>query len=184
MADIDKNKFIHDYGIDDNHFIFYLNKFATLKKIISMERLDIIPKESVRQLYNRFIYYKSLGHDLDTIVEETTTDIRTLFFFNEHGYFEYNLPISNTTNVTDVYSKVTISGRICQVKIHFKTTNTIPKNTRIFVLIPAPFSVFNSSISYSNNNISLYIDDNGLSVTSDIPTNTTVGGVVIYIIKK
>ena len=184
MADIDKTKFIQTYGIDDDNFLIYLNKFKTLKKIVGMERLDVIPKESVRHLYNRFIYYNSLGHNLDTIVEETTSDIRTLFFFNEHGYFEYSLPVSNTTSITDSYSKVTISGRICQIKIHFKTTNTIPKNTLIFELIPAPFSVFNTSINYSNTNVSIYIDDNGLSVTSDIPANTTVGGIITYIIKK
>ena len=184
MADIDKTKFIKTYGIDDDNFLTYLNKFATLKKIVGMGRLDIIPKEKLRHLYNKFIYYNSLGHNLDTIVDETTSDIRTLFFFNGDGYFEYNLPVSNTTSVTDTYSRVTITGRTCQIKIHFKTTNTIPKNTLIFELIPAPFSAFNSSIIYINTNISFYIDNNGLSITSDIPINTTVGGTITYIIKK
>ena len=130
------------------------------------------------------LYYNSLGHNLNTIVEETTSDIRSLFFFNGNGYFEYDLPIFNITNVTDLYSRVTISDRTCQIKIYFKTTNTIPKNTKIFELIPAPFSNFNTNINYLNNNISLYIDDNGLSVTSDIPSNITVAGSITYIIKK
>ena len=184
MADIDKTKFIQTYGIDDDNFLAYLNKFKTLKKIVGMERLDIIPKESVRHLYNTFIYYNSLGHNLDTIVDETTPKVRELFFFNGDGYFEYNLPVANTTNVTDNYSRVTISGRTCQIKIYFKTTNTIPKNTKIFELIPAPFSSFNTNINYSNTNFSIYIDDNGLAITSDIPTNTTVAGSITYIIKK
>ena len=129
MANIDKTKFIQTYGIDDDNFLAYLNKFDTLKKIIGMERLDIIPKESIRHLYNTFIYYNSLGHNLNTIVDETTPKVRELFFFNEHGYFEYNLPTIDTTSVTDVYSRVTISGRTCQIKIYFKTTNTIPKKS-------------------------------------------------------
>ena len=184
MADIDKTKFIQTYGIDDDNFLAYLNKFATLKKIVDMGNLNVIPKEKLNHLYNRYIYYKSLGHDLNTIVEETTPKIRELFFFNGDGYFEYNLPVSNTTSVTDVYSRVTISGRTSQIKIYFKTTNTIPKGTYIFELIPAPFSSFNTNINYSNTNVSSYIDDNGLTITSDIPTNTTVAGIITYIIKK
>ena len=184
MADIDKTKFIQTYGIDDNNFMAYLNKFATLKKMIIMERFDIIPKESVIHLYNTFIYYNSLGHNLDTIVDETMPKVRELFFFNEHGYFEYNLPVANTTNVTNVNSRVAISGRNCQIKIYFKTTNTIPRGTIIFELLPAPFSNFNTNINYSNTNISVYISDNGLTVTSDIPTNTTVSCSITYIIKK
>ena len=184
MANIDKTKFIQTYGIDDDNFLAYLNKFATLKKIVSMERLDVIPKDKLTHLYNIFIYYNSLGHNLNTIVEETTPKVRELFFFNGDGYFEYNLPVANTTNITDVYSRVTISGRTCQIKIYFKTTNTIPKGTYIFELIPAPFSSFNTNINYSNTNVSSYIDDNGLTITSDIPTNTTVAGIITYIIKK
>lgn len=184
MTNIDKTKFIQTYGIDDDNFLTYLNKFGTLKKIVAMGRLDVIPKEKLNHLYNKFIYYNSLGHNLDTIVNETTTDIRTLFFFNSDGYFEYNLPVANTTNVTDVHSRVTISGRTCQIKIYFKTTNTIPKGTHIFELIPAPFSSFNTNIDYLNTSVSTYIDDNGLTITSDIQTNTTIAGTITYIIKK
>ena len=77
MADINKTKFIQTYGIDDDNFLTYLNKFATLKKIVGMGRLDVISKEKINHLYNRFIYYNSLGHNLETIIEETTSDIAT-----------------------------------------------------------------------------------------------------------
>ena len=184
MANIDKTKLIQTYGIDDDNFIAYLNKLNTLKKMIIMERLDIVPKESVKHLYNTFIYYKSLGHNLDTIVDETMPKVRELFFFNEHGYFEYNLPVANTTDVTKVDSRVAISGRNCQIKIYFKTTNTISRGTYIFESIPAPFSNFHTNINCSNTNIPVYISDNGLTFTSDIPTNTTVAFTISYIIKR
>ena len=88
MADINKTKFVQTYGIDDDNFITYLNKFSTLKKMVALERLDVIPKENINHLYNRFIYYNSLGHTLNTIIEETTPDIRRLFFQNGDGYFD------------------------------------------------------------------------------------------------
>lgn len=147
-----------------------------------MERLDVISKEKLNHLYNKFVYYNSLGHNLDTIVGETTPDIRTLFFFNGDGYFEYILPVSNTTNVSDEHSRVTISGRTCQIKVYFKTTNTIPRGTTIFELIPAPFSNFNTNINYLTINVPSYIDEKGLSITSDIQTNVIVAGTITYII--
>ena len=185
MANIDKTKLIQTYGIDDDNFIAYLNKFATLKKIVDMERLDIIPKDKLTHLYNRFIYYNSLGHNLNTIVEETTPKIRELFFFNGDGYFEYNLPVSDTTKMSNNYSKVTISGRICQVKIQFKTVDTIPSDTLLFELLPAPFSNFNTVITYRNNDIPLYVCDDGIKlVTNSIQANIDVRDTITYIIKK
>ena len=185
MADINKDKFIKTYGIDDNNFIAYLNKFATLKKMIALERLDVIPKDKLTHLYNTFIYYNSLGHNLNTIVEETTPKIRELFFFNGDGYFEYNLPLYDTTKMSNNYSKVTISGRICQVKIQFKAVDTIAIDTLLFSLLPAPFSPFNTVITYRNNNTALYVCDDGIKlVNNSIPANTDVRDTITYIIKK
>ena len=187
MADIDKTKFIQTYGIDDDNFITYLNKFKTLKKIIGMERLDVIPKESVRHLYNRFIYYNSLGHNLNTIVDETTSDIRSLFFFNEHGYFEYDLPAYDTANMSNNYSKVVISGRVCQIKIVFKAIKEINSDDIIFDLVPAPFIdqrfvLWNRKTKTS---LSLIIDDDGIKLNEDtIPVDTPIAGTITYIIKK
>lgn len=187
MADIDKTKFIKTYGIDDDNFITYLNKFATLKKMIGMERLDVIPKESVRHLYNRFIYYNSLGHNLDTIVDETTSDIKTLFFFNEHGYFEYKLPPANPSELDEVMATVSISGRICQVRLQFKTKKELDLNNVIFDLIPAPYSSFRAILfSPSSGVVSIYVNDEGIVLysTTKIPANTFITGSFTYIIKK
>ena len=185
MANIDKTKFIQTYGIDDDNFLTYLNKFPTFKKIVGMGRLDIISKEKLRHLYNRFIYYNSLGHNLNTIVEETTPKIRELFFFNGDGYFEYNLPVSDTTKMSNNYSKVTISGRICQAKIQFKAVDTIPIDTLLFSLLPAPFSSFNTVITYRNNDTALYVCDDGIKlVNNSIQANIDVRDTITYIIKK
>lgn len=187
MANINKTNFIKTYGIDDDNFLAYLNKFGTLKKIVDMGRLEVISKEKLKHLYNRFIYYNSLGHTLDTIVEETTTDIRSLFFFNGDGYFEYILPPTNPSYLDEVLASVSVFGRICQVKLQFKTKIELDLNNIIFDLIPAPYSSFRDILfSPTNNTIPIYVTDEGIVLyrTTKIPANTFITGSFTYIIKK
>ena len=184
--DIDKDKFIQVYGIDDDNFITYLNKFGTLKKIVNMDRLDVISKEKLNHLYNRFIYFNSLGHNLDTIVEETTPIIRHLFYFNGNGHFEYKLPGNDETLVDANSSYVTISGRVCQVKLAFRNKKELKGSVLLFSLIPAPVSVFREYIPRSDGNISLIIDDDGLKydTTNITPINSHISTSFTYIFKK
>ena len=138
-------------------------------------------------LYNRFIYYNSLGHNLETIVEETTSDIRSLFFFNGDAYLEYKLPPTNPSDLDEVLTNVSISGRICQVKLQFRTKRELDMNDIIFDLIPAPFSNFRTILfSPTNGEISIFINDDGIVLYSSnkIPTNTFITGSFTYIIKK
>ena len=184
--DIDKDKFIQTYGIDDDNFITYLNKFATLKKIVNMSRLDVISKEKLSQLYNRFIYYNSLGHNLGTIVEETMPIIRNLFFFDGNGYFHYDLPFIETSGIYSNYSSVAISDRVCQLKIAFSTKTEIPSGTLLYDLLPAPFISFRISIYCDTSpNTTLVVSDEGITVGYvDIPANSEVSGEITYIIKR
>ena len=187
MADINKTKFIKTYGIDDDNFLAYLNKFGTLKKIVDMGRLEVISKDKLNHLYNRFIYYNSLGHTLDTIVDETTTDIRSLFFQNGDGYFEYKLPPTNPSDLDEVLATVSISNRICQVKLQFMTKRELDLNDIIFDLIPAPYSSFRAILFSPTNSVkSIFVNDDGIVLysTTKIPANTFITGSFSYIIKK
>ena len=186
MADINKTSIINIYGIDDDNFIAYLNKFKTLKKIVNMGDLNVIPVDKLKHLYNTFIYYNSLGHNLDTIVDETTPKVRELFLFNGHGYFEYKLPISDTTKASSSFSRVGISDRICQIKIQFGTLKQLNENDLIFDLIPAPYvdSRFNI-YSKDGFNAQLKIDNDGIKVaTATLPASKEFVGTITYIIKK
>ena len=183
---IDKTKFIQTYGINDNKFIEYLNKFATLKKIVNMDRLDVISKEKLNHLYNRFIYYNSLGHNLDTIVEETTPIIRNLFYYNGNGHFEYKLPDSDGTMCDLNDSYVAISGRVCQVKLNFITKREIKDGELLFPLIPAPVSLFRLNIARNTGIVTLLINDDGIiyNGTTNLPINSYVPTTFTYIFKK
>ena len=186
MVDIDKDKLIQVYGIDDDNFISYLNKFGTLKKIVNMCRLDVIPKEKLYHLYNRFIYFNSLGHNLDTIVEETTPIIRNLFYYNGNGHFEYLLPDNDELMMPNHECMVSISGRVCQVKLAFKNKKVIKENDLLFSLIPAPISRFRVKIFTKSGNITLIIDDNGINYASetDLPIDTFISDTFTYIFRK
>lgn len=185
MANINKTKFIKNYGIDDDNFLAYLNKFDTFKKIVDIGLLDVISKENINHLYNRFIYYNSLGHDLVTIVEETIPDIKNLFFFNGNGYAEYSLP-ANTSKISSSFSRVTISDRICHVKLQFTIKQTLNKHDIIFALTPAPSIDFGFKL-FNNDGVNgeLKITDDGVKVNSEtFPNSGEFVGTVTYIIKK
>ena len=184
---IDKDKFIKTYGINDDKFIEYLNKFGTLKKVVNMGRLDIIPKEKLNHLYNRYIYYNSLGHNLETIAEETLPYVRNLFFFGGNGYLEYKLPVADGIEFSKNASAVSISGRTCHVKIGLIVTKPVPQDTVIFELTPAPFSECRSPVIWTSNSdyVSLIADDNGIRLAQgNLAKDCTISGAFTYVIGK
>ena len=184
--DIDKDKLIQTYGIIDDKFIEYLNKFGTLKKIVNMCRLDVVSKEKLNHLYNRFIYFNSLGHNLDTIVEETTPIIRNLFYYNGNGHFEYILPDDDGSLCSMNKSFVTISGRVCQIKLELITKKELKDNDLLFSLIPAPVSEFRLNIARNIGNVSLIINDNGIEYDTkdNLPIKSYISASFTYIFRK
>ena len=184
MIDIDKTKLIQTYGIDDDNFIAYLNKFKTLKKIINLGITNAIPVEKLRKLYNIFVYYFSLGHDLNTIAEETIPKIRELFFFNGNGYLTYNL--TGGDNITGGYSRVSITGRICQVRIGFTTSKQINAGDLIYENAPAPIFEFRDTVSTNlSGNKVLKINETGIFLNEGtIPANNAVYGETTFIVER
>ena len=184
MANIDKDKLIQTYGIDDDIFIEYLNKFFTLKKIVNIGDSNVVPKEKIINLYNSFIYYKSLGHNLDTIVDETIPIIKNLFFNNGNGYYGYKLPVIDSSLINANNSVVYISDRICMLKLNFNSKVEIPQHTILFDISPSPMSNFRETIITNNGNVTLLIDYDGVFADNKILANTEVNKSITYIISK
>ena len=69
MKAINKTKFKQVYGIDDNNFINFLDdrNCATFKSLSKYCDKNIISKKDMETVYNRYIYYKSIGLDDKTI---------------------------------------------------------------------------------------------------------------------
>ena len=184
MANIDKDNLIQVYGIDDDKFIEYLNKFNTFKKIVNIGDPIVVPKEKIVNVYNRFIYYNSLGHNLDTIVDETIPIIKKLFFHNGNGYYTYKLPESDPSLLSAVNSLVVISNRICQLRLIFTTKVEIPAETFLFDLTPSPRTNFCKTLITNNGNVNLLIDYDGIFTKNKILANTYVNTSITYVISK
>ena len=182
--DVNKDKLIQVYGIDDDNFVEYLKKFNTLTKIINIGIIEYVPKEKLREVYNSFIYYKSIGHDLDTIVNDTLPKIKQLFFSNETGNYGYRLQPFDENKIIKNYSVSTVSNRICQLRIRFRTNEEIPKDTLLFELAPAPYNSFWSKINTSNGDIVFSVALEGIYTKNVIPINTDVDDTIVYIIGK
>ena len=72
MKAISKTNFKKAYGIDDNNFINFLDdkNYTTFKSLCRYCDTNIISKKDMETVYNRYIYYKSIGLDDKTINEE------------------------------------------------------------------------------------------------------------------
>ena len=182
---IDKDKFIQTYGINDDNFIAYLNKFGTLKKIVNMCRLDVISKEKLNHLYNRFIYYKSIGHNINTILEETSNFIISLFYFGGDGDITYILPISNSIELSEDFNCVAIVGKMCFVRIYFTPKTEIKNNSLLFELLPAPKFDHGIEAYTSNGNVLFFLTKDGLILDNGtIQANSKVRCSLCYPIRK
>ena len=175
------------YGIDDINFVAFLQSFDTFSKIISMYNETVIPKNKMIHLYNRYIYYNSLGHDNKTITEEMMPYIRSEFFFDGNATFEYKLSTKfNSISVNNSF--VSISGKVCQIKFNFMVGKDINANSRLFDLSPAPFSPFEFYLPIvlgdAKNSLHITINSDGITTMDKILTNTIVSGSITYIFKK
>ena len=187
MANIVRQEFVNFYGIDDINFVAFLQFFDTFSKIVSMYNETVIPKNKMMHLYNRYIYYKSLGHDNKTITEEMLPYIRSEFFFDGNGTFEYKLPTKlNSISVNNSF--VSISGKVCQIKFNFMVGQDINANSRLFDLSPAPFSPFEfylpTVLGDAKNSLHITINSDGIITMDKILTNTIVSGSITYIFTK
>ena len=181
--EIDKNILINVYGIDDNNFVDYLNKFGTLKKVINLASVEHLPVKKVRELYNTYLYHFSLGHNIDTIIDETTPVIKRLFFFNGEGYLKYKLP--DDKRIRSNYSYVEICGRICLLRLRFVTSQEITENDILFETLPSPTMVLRTIIPTDAGSKNVIVSDDGLNIYNDtIPSDIIVSGTIVYPVRK
>ena len=72
MKSLNKAKFKETYKISDENFINFINdrNYSTFKSLCRYYDTNIISKKDMETVYNRYIYYKSIGLDDETINEE------------------------------------------------------------------------------------------------------------------
>ena len=149
--------------------------------MINTGNTTIIPVDKLKELYYLFVYYCSIGYNLDTIVNETTNKVKKLFFNDGNEFFQYDLIPVNSTSVTGNYSRVIITGNICQIRIGFTSSKQLNKDDILFSNIPSPVPEFRDIIYTNSGNKTIRINGNGIMVYDVIPASNTVNGSITYI---
>lgn len=184
INDIDKDTLIKYYGIDDDNFVAYLNEFKTFKKIIKLGLTRTVPVNKLRELYNKFVYYFSIGHDIKTVVNETIPIIKNLFFYNGNEFLTFTL--SNTDILTSNYTSVGVVGRICQIRFGFTAGKQINAGDMIFNYNPAPIFEYRDTIYCNKGNVVVIrINETGIFLNEGtITAGTQVYGETSFIVER
>ena len=103
MKALSTTKFKQAYGISDENFMNFLDdrNYVTFKSLSKYCDTNIISKKDMETVYNRYIYYKSIGLDDKTINEELKNVYREIIhklnnikiknFEYNSGYIKLNL---------------------------------------------------------------------------------------------
>ena len=103
MKALSTTKFKQAYGISDENFMNFIddNNYVTFKSLSKYCDKNIISKKDMETVYNRYIYYKSIGLDDKTINEELKNVYREIIhklnnikiknFEYNSGYVKLNL---------------------------------------------------------------------------------------------
>lgn len=151
--------------------------------MINITSLNMLTVGQVRHLYNKFLYYFSLGHNLDTIVNETVDNVRNLFYSNGHANMKFK--IISDERFKENISNVHIVDRVCYIRLYFTTLQEIKENELLFSSIPSPTLPYNANVETSEGSKLVTVNNDGLKMySSKLPANTTVRGNLMYIVDK
>ena len=79
MEVFNSTKFINTYGIDDTDFFTFIRSYNnTFTVLVRYYDINLISKKDMQTVYNRYIYYKSIGLDLSSINNELNNEYKTI----------------------------------------------------------------------------------------------------------
>ena len=189
MLEETKNKLIQTYGINDDEFFKYIDAHKAFRNLVTMCNTNITPVDKVKELYDRFIYYKSIGIDYTNevnIKEIASRKFRDLFLDTGDNSIVYKIPFYDKIDDSQNFSAVAISHSYCQIRLRIvKTTKELLVGDVITNNIPIPLTEFYESI-YINNNLEkrlIKLTPEGLTIADkNIPVGSSIYGCFNYII--
>ena len=129
MKALSKTNFKKAYDISDENFLNFIDdrNFATFKSLSKYCDTNIISKKDMETVYNRYIYYKSIGLDDKTINEELKNVYREIIhklnnvkikkFEYSSGYVELNL--------NGAFNSLTFLDDLVILSLEMEVTQTI-----------------------------------------------------------
>ena len=179
MKALSKTNFKKAYGISDENFLNFIDdrNFATFKSLSKYCDTNIISKKDMETVYNRYIYYKSIGLDDKTINEELKNVYREIIhklnyvkikkFEYSSGYVELNL--------NGAFNSLTFLDDLVILSLEMEVTQAITGfDLSLLFNFPVPYGVsqlFLSENAEIDSSGDIVIKENTLAGTK---INTTI----------
>lgn len=178
MKAISKTKFKQAYNISDENFINFLDdrNYVTFKSLSKYCDTNIISKKDMETVYNRYIYYKSIGLDDKTINEELKNVYREIIHKLNNikiKNFEYNsgyvkLYTFNSLTFLDDLIILSLDIEVTQEITGFSISG--------LSYLPVPYGV--TKLFLSNNS---EIDSSGeIVIKKNTPAGTKINTTITY----
>ena len=164
MANIDKDKFIQTYGIDDEGYLDFLNSYNSFRNLNSICDKELIYPENIKHLYNLYVYYKSIGMNYDAIKSQVNNKIYNIA---HTVYFKY-LPANKNSSISDLDKNllITLYNKMCYLRCSFYSDNGLKYPEILFDNIPTPKNntpfYVNSRVDNTFGNYSFDIFEDGI----------------------
>ena len=181
MKALSKTNFKKAYGISDENFLNFIDdrNYATFKSLCRYCDTNIISKKDMETVYNRYIYYKSIGLDDKTINEELKNVYREIIHKLNNikiKKIEYNSGYVSL-NLNGVYNSLTFLDDLVILSLELEVTEGITGFSIAGLYnFPVPYGV--KKLFLSNN---AEIDSSGdIIIKEDTPAGTKIKTTITY----
>ena len=176
MAVIDKTHFVGKYGIDDDNFITFINNNCyTFKQLLAIKKTTYyISKEDLTHIYNRYVYYRSIGMKDYIIYLQVKNEIKEVV--NNINYFGI-VSSNNFINTSTTAAKCIIKNGVAYVVINIdiKTATTGSETILGIENLPAPIEIQALDVNFKNSETNNYRFVINNAAELRIPPNVPVG---------
>ena len=179
MKALNKTNFKKTYDISDENFLKFLDdrNYTTFKSLSRYCDTNIISKKDMETVYNRYIYYKSIGLDDKTINEELKNVYREIIHklnYVKIKKFEYSSGYVQL-NLNGAFNSLTFLDDLVILSLEMEVTQTITGfSISGLYNLPVPYGVtklFLSENAEIDSSGDIVIKENTLAGTK---INTTI----------
>lgn len=146
MKALSKTNFKKAYGISDENFMNFLDdrNYVTFKSLSKYCDTNIISKKDMETVYNRYIYYKSIGLDDKTINEELKNVYREIIHklnYVKIKKFEYASSYIEL-NLNGAYNSLTFLDDLVILSLDIEVTQAVTGfDIPCLSYLPVPYGV-------------------------------------------